>query len=57
MKVVERLRGMGFIPMKGQYDHVYDWRGDVGIEEILKLGNTVHNTLRGFKVLYKMETN
>ncbi|MEM2935633.1 MAG: hypothetical protein QW231_00450 [Candidatus Bathyarchaeia archaeon] len=55
--VVERLLAMGFKPTKGYYDHVYDWgRDDVELEEILRLGNTVHETLKGFKVLYKMET-
>ena len=56
LKVVQRLQGMGFKPIKGRYDHVYDWRREVGLEEVLRLGNAVHETLRGFKVLYKMET-
>jgi len=55
--VVERLLAMGFKPTRGRYDHVYDWgRDDVELEEILRLGNAVHETLKGFKVLYKLET-
>lgn len=42
--------------MKGQYDHVYDWRKDVDIEEVLMLCDSVHQTLKGLGVLYKIET-
>ncbi len=57
MVVVERLLAMGFKPIKGHYDHVYDWqRDDVELDEVLRLGNKVHETLKGFKVLYKLET-
>jgi len=54
--VVERLLAMGFKPIKGRYDHVYDWGRDVELDEILRLGNNVHETLKGCKVLYKLET-
>jgi hypothetical protein len=47
---------MGFEPMKGHYDHVYDWRKKVNIEDIIQLSDAVHQTLKGFKVLYKLET-
>jgi hypothetical protein len=55
-KIVERLHGIGFKPMRGPYDHVYEWMKDVELEEILQLGNTIHETLKGLKVLYKLET-
>jgi hypothetical protein len=55
-EVVQRLQGMGFKPMKGEYDHVYDWKRDVNLEEILRIGNHVHEILKGLKVIYKMET-
>jgi hypothetical protein len=54
--VVERLLAMGFKPIRGHYDHVYDWGRDAKLEEILRLGNAVHETLKGCKVLYKLET-
>jgi len=54
--VVERLLAMGFKPIKGHYDHVYDWKKDADLEEIIRLGNAVHETLKGCKVLYKIET-
>jgi len=56
-KVVERLLSMGFKPIKGPYDHVYDWGNrQVSLEEVLSLMNSVHETLKGLKVLYKIET-
>ena len=55
-KVVERLERIGFKPMRGPYDHVYEWTKDVDLEKILQLGDIVHNALMGLKVLYKLET-
>ena len=55
-EVVDRLRAMGFEPMKGYYDHVYDWRKRVNVEDIIQLSGAVHETLKGLKVLYKLET-
>jgi len=54
--IVERLLAMGFKPIKGRYDHVYDWSRDAELDEIPRLGNAVHETLKGCKVLYKLET-
>lgn len=54
--VAERLQGMGFKPLKGRYDYVYDWGRTIELEEILQIGNAVHDTLKGLKVLYKLET-
>jgi hypothetical protein len=54
--VAEKLRNMGFKPLRGQYDHVYDWGRKIDLEEILQIANAVHETLRGLKVIYKLET-
>ena len=54
--VAEKLRAMGFKPIRGQYDHVYDWGRSVDLQEILQIGTAVHETLKGLKVLYKLET-
>ncbi len=54
--VVEKLQSIGFKPMRGPYDHVYEWTKDAALDEILQLGNTIHEALTGFKVLYKLET-
>jgi hypothetical protein len=55
-EVVDKLREIGFQPMRGPYDHVYEWTKDADLEKILQLGTTVHQALKGFKVLYKLET-
>jgi len=55
-KVAERILSLGFKPIKGHYDHVYDWGKEPTLEEVLQLGNNLHETLRGLKVIYKMET-
>lgn len=54
--VAERLQAMGFKPVRGQYDHVYDWGRTIELKEILQIGTSVHETLKGLKVLYKLET-
>lgn len=56
VEVVERLRSLGFEPLKGVHDHVYDWGRDVSLDDILQIATSVHETLRGLKVLYKLET-
>jgi len=55
-EVVERLRSMGFQPMKGYYDHVYDWKRKVTLEDVFQLSDALHETLKGLKVIYKLET-
>ncbi|MDW8049197.1 MAG: hypothetical protein RMJ07_05930 [Nitrososphaerota archaeon] len=55
-EVAERLQAIGFKPVRGYYDHVYDWKRRATLEEILELSNKIHETLKGLKVLYKLET-
>jgi DNA-binding ferritin-like protein len=55
-EVAERLRAMGFKPIRGYYDHVYDWKKKVTLEDIFQLSDALHETLKGLKVLYKLET-
>ena len=54
--VAQKLHSMGFNPIKGQHDHVYDWKKEPKLEEVLQLLNNVHYTLKGLNVLYKIET-
>ena len=53
---LERLRAMGFRPMKGYYDHVYDWKKEATLDDIFQLSDALHETLKGLKVIYKLET-
>ena len=54
--IAMRLQRIGFTPVKGKHDFVYDWKRQIGLEEIFKLGDKVSKTLKGSKVLYKLET-
>ena len=54
--VAEKLQGMGFKAIKGRYDYEYNWGRTIELEEILQIGNAVHDTLKGLKILYKLET-
>jgi len=57
IEVVERLRSLGFEPVKGVHDHVYDWgRKKVELMDIFQIASSVHETLKGLKVFYKLET-
>lgn len=47
---------MGFKPMSGNYDYVYDWGRDVNTDDILAIGEQIQATLRGCGVTFKMET-
>lgn len=54
--LVEKLQDMGFKPVRGRHDFVYNWGKTVELEEIFQIGNAVHETLKGLKVMYKLET-
>lgn len=55
-EVADRLQEFGFAPTQGNYDFVYDWRGTVTREQILDLLDEVTRMLRGFRVLFEVET-
>lgn len=54
--VIMKLQEIGFRPSMGKHDFVYSWKQGIGLKEISKLGDTIHETLKGSKVLYKLET-
>ena len=55
--VTSLLQGIGFKPMTGNYDFVYDWQKKfVSAEEAVSLADRVQATLKGMKVLFKIET-
>jgi hypothetical protein len=55
-EVADRLRGFGFVPTQGNYDFVYDWRVPVGQEQLLDLHDEVSRLLRGYRILFEIET-
>lgn len=55
-EVLQRLTGLGFRPVTGYYDFMYDHGKEVSINDIMEFSIKVHETLRGTGVLYKLET-
>lgn len=55
-EVTQRLLSLGFKPIKGNYDYVYEWQGDVSVDEVLSFADKVSLTLEGTNVLFKIET-
>ena len=54
--ITERLLSMGFRPVEGHYDFVYEWDSNADLNEIIKFGDQVQNTLKGSGALFKLET-
>ena len=54
--VNRRLMSLGFKPMQGPYDYVYDWGNNVDVDEILRFGDKVHLSLQDSGVLFKIES-
>ena len=55
-EVAGRLRGFGFMPTQGNYDFVYDWNGDAAADQLLDLCDEITRLLRGYRVLFEIET-
>ncbi|MDE1819568.1 MAG: hypothetical protein KGJ23_06360 [Euryarchaeota archaeon] len=55
-EIADKLHALGFRPTQGNYDFIYDWKAGVKLEEAMDLADEVSRTLRGFKVLFEMET-
>jgi hypothetical protein len=54
--VADRLLALGFHPTQGNYDFLYDWRGEASLDEIGALADRITESLRGHRVLFEMET-
>ncbi len=55
-EINQRLMSLGFKPLQGTHDYVYEWRKNVELEEILRFGDKVKMTLQGLNVMFKLET-
>jgi len=55
-EVADRLLTFGFVPTHGNYDFVYDWKSAAGREQILDLATEITELLRGYGVLFEIET-
>jgi len=61
-QVISKLLELGFKPVRGAFDFVYE-HNDVDMTEadlgsaIIEISNALHKTLSGFKVLYNLDTH
>ena len=55
-EVVERLMRMGFQPIAGEHDFVIEWDENGSVQDMIEVANQVHATLKGCKVIFKMES-
>jgi hypothetical protein len=55
-KIVEKITGLGFKAMAGNYDLEYIWESNPSTDDILRLGNLVQEKLGGTKTLFSMDT-
>ena len=56
-EVNNRLMSLGFKPMRGLYDYVFEWNMNATLEDVLRMGDKVQLTLVGTGVLFKIETD
>jgi len=61
-KVVSKLLQLGFKPVKGAYDFVYEHTDEELKKQkigtvIMEIADAIHKTLNGFKVLYRLDTH
>jgi hypothetical protein len=55
-EITRALTSLGFKPIKGNYDYVYEWNTRAEVDEVLAFADKVKMTLSGMKVLFKIET-
>ena len=60
-QIMSKLIDLGFKPVRGAYDFVYEHNDDNLTEAdlgsaIIEISNALHKTLAGFKVLYNLDT-
>ncbi|MGB9636446.1 MAG: hypothetical protein ACPL1Y_04270 [Thermoplasmata archaeon] len=55
-EVAELLEGLGFKPVKGYYDFVYEWDRKATVKDSLWFADKIHTALKGKKVYFRIET-
>ncbi len=60
-EVVDKLTELGFEPVRGAYDFIYEHENDMNDTNlgsaILEISHALHKTLTGLKVLYNLDTH
>ena len=55
-EINQRLMSLGFEPMQGTYDFVYNWNSNFSIDKVLEFGDKVYLSLQDTGVMFKLET-
>jgi hypothetical protein len=55
-EIETRLEALGFRPLTGIYDFVYEWGNSATVEDALWFADKIHETLKGLDVLFELET-
>ncbi len=55
-QVVDRLQNLGFRPITGYYDFVYEWPSKATVREAINFADLIHETLRGLGVFFELTT-
>ncbi|MFP3256126.1 MAG: hypothetical protein RXP30_06855 [Thermoplasmata archaeon] len=55
-EIVSALEGLGFRPITGWYDFVYDWGNNATVEDAIWFADKIYETLHGMKVYFQIET-
>lgn len=55
-EITEKLKDLGFMPVKGNYDFEYEWDEEAQVDEILSIGDKIQKELKPYKVLFTLET-
>ncbi len=55
-EIIERLQSLGFKPITGMYDMVYEWGNHATVQDAIWFADKIHETLRGYNVLFQLET-
>ncbi len=54
--VVDELMQLGFKPIAGPYDMVYEWPRQASVREAIEFADQIQLTLEGLGVFFKIET-
>ncbi len=55
-EIMSRLESLGFKPITGMYDMVYEWDNGATVKDAIWFADKVHETLKGYDVLFQLET-
>lgn len=55
-EIINRLRSLGFKPVIGEHDMVYEWGSSASTDDSIWFADKIQATLEGFKIMFHIET-